>query len=66
MNPVAIIDLAAQILRLVNNLIESDPLEVRREKAILWWNMTKDLIEPFVDKATRDRLKAIDAKINAA
>jgi hypothetical protein len=36
--------LAEQVLRLVNNLLEGTPVEVRRAQAIMWFELTVSLL----------------------
>jgi len=56
-------ELATQILRLINNLIEGCPIEERRAFAIMWYGATWPLIKGLFPKATQDAVEAAMAGV---
>jgi hypothetical protein len=50
--------LIEQALRLVNNILEGTPIEIRRATAIAWWGIWESVIMATASKETQDRIRA--------
>ena len=53
----AIIALATEVLRLVNNLIEAKPPEIREAEARAWFGMWWPLLKRFVPSDVREQIE---------
>lgn len=53
------LELANQILRLLNNLIEGCPMEERRAFAIMWYGATWPIIKGLFPEATRKSIESL-------
>ncbi len=61
MSPLAILELAKEVLRLINNIYEDQPAAQRRASSMWWWRVIlKPLIMPALSKEQRELVEAIE------
>jgi len=53
-----------QALRLVNNLVESEPVELRRARAVIWFEISKPLWWWMVPEDKRTVIEQLITAIN--
>jgi hypothetical protein len=61
MTAIAVLELAKEVLRLINNLYEDQPPAQRRASSLWWWNVVlKPLVMPALSEAQRKQIEAIE------
>ena len=58
--PIVVLSLIEQILRLVNNIIEAQPMEQRRSEALIAWRVVKPLLWTFLPDDTKAELDQLE------
>ncbi len=59
MTPLVVITLIAEILRLVNNLLDGTAVEQRQAQARIWFDVTYPVVERFLPEKTRARVREL-------
>ncbi|NIA16080.1 MAG: hypothetical protein GWP08_18625 [Nitrospiraceae bacterium] len=53
-----------QVARLLNNLLESEPIELRRARAVAWFDISKPLWWWMVPDANKKQIEKLIGAIN--
>lgn len=59
MTPLVVIELAMEVIRLINNLTEGKPPEQRKAEAIIGYNLTWPIIKPLLPASTVEQVEGL-------